>query len=426
LNDREWLARLEFFGIKLGLDSITAILDELDRPHRAFPVIHIGGTNGKGSVVAMVSHALTTAGLRTGRYTSPHLVNLEERFAIDGVAVTPDRFDAALARVRAAVARLTDRGILAAEPTYFEVTTAVAFDIFRNIPVDVAVIEVGLGGRLDATNVVVPAMTAITSVDFDHEAQLGSSMAAIAAEKAGIIKPGVPVVVGSLKREAFDTIQTIAMGKGASLVSADCADTEVRSTGAGRFELIVRTNSRTYGPIVLGLRGRHQIENAVVAVLLLDRLPQSLAVDRGAVEAGLRDVRWPGRLDLVAIGARSVLIDGAHNPAGAKALASYLSEAYASGVPIVFGVMSDKRARDMLAELVPVARTLVLTRAPGTRAADPIALASLVDQAGSAVVIQPAIDRALSAAWAVSDSIAVAGSLYLAGEIYRQLDVRIA
>jgi dihydrofolate synthase/folylpolyglutamate synthase len=426
VNDRDWLARLEFFGIKLGLESVTAILDELDRPHRAYPVIHVAGTNGKGSVVAMVSHALTAAGFRTGRYTSPHLVNVEERFAIDGVPVAADRFDESLTRVRAAVRRLIDRGTLTAEPTYFEVTTAVAFDIFRNMAVDVAVVEVGLGGRLDATNVVAPAITAITSVDFDHEAQLGTSLPAIAAEKAGIIKAGVPVVVGELKQEALEPITTAALTRGAPLVSADCADTEVRRTAPGRYELIARTSGRTYGPVVLGLRGRHQIANAVVAVLLLDRLPNGLAVDRAAVETGLRDARWPGRLDLVNVGARSVLVDGAHNPAGAQALASYLSEAYPRGVPIVFGVMSDKRAHDMLAQLAPIAHTFVLTRAPGARAADPLALASMIDQARSAVIIEPEIDRALAAAWAVSEAIVVAGSLYLAGEVYRQLDVRIA
>ncbi len=210
MTDRDWLAHLEFFGIKLGLDTITAILDQLGQPHRTYPVIHIAGTNGKGSVASMVSHALTAAGHRTGRYTSPHLVTLEERFAIDGASVPADHFDAALGRVRAAVERLAERGGLSVEPTFFEVTTAVAFEIFRDLTVDVAVVEVGLGGRLDATNVVAPEITAITTVDRDHEAQLGTSIAAIAREKAGIIKAGVPVVVGAMNDEASEVIASMA------------------------------------------------------------------------------------------------------------------------------------------------------------------------------------------------------------------------
>jgi dihydrofolate synthase / folylpolyglutamate synthase len=374
----------------------------------------------------MVSHALTTSGLRTGRYTSPHLVEVEERFAIDGAAVAADRFDDALARVRDTVRRLIDRGTLEAEPTYFEVTTAVAFEIFRNMSVDVAVVEVGLGGRLDATNVVTPEMTAITSVALDHEAQLGASIPAIALEKAGIIKTGVPVVAGEMDREAYRAIADVALKTSAPFVSSDSADIEVRVAAPGRYALTIRTNGEVYGPVVLGLRGRHQIGNAVVATLMLHRLQGRLRPVRRAIEAGLRDARWPGRLDLVTLGTRSVLVDGAHNPAGAKALASYLSETHPTGLPIVFGVMADKRAREMLVELVALSRPLILTRAPGARAADPIALAAMVDGERIDIMIEPEIDRALAAAWAVSDAIAVGGSLYLAGEVYRQLGLRIA
>jgi dihydrofolate synthase/folylpolyglutamate synthase len=435
MHDRDWLARLELFGIKLGLDTITAVLDQLGRPHRTYPVIHIAGTNGKGSVASMVSHALTAAGHRTGRYTSPHLVALEERFAIDGASVAPDQFNAALARVRAAVEGLIERGELGVEPTFFEVTTAVAFEIFRKMTVDIAVVEVGLGGRLDATNVVAPEITAITTVDRDHEAQLGMSIGAIAGEKAGIIKAGVPVVVGELNDDASDVIAAVASARMAPLILSTCADIEVRSAAAGRYELTMRPAHGDrgapalppqYGPVVLGLRGRHQIGNAVVATLILDRLQGDLRPGREAIEAGLRDARWPGRLDLLAIDGQSILVDGAHNPAGAKALASYLSETHPEGLPIVFGVMADKRAREMLAELVPIARPLILTRAPGTRAADPNALASMVGGAANPVVVEPEIARALAVAWSANPAIAVAGSLYLAGEVYRLLDVRIS
>ena len=426
MNDRDWLARLEFFGIKLGLDTIAAVLAELDLPHSKYPVIHLAGTNGKGSVAAMVSHALTVAGRRTGRYTSPHLVALEERFAVNGRAVAASDLDRALHRVRGAVATLMERGALDVEPTYFEITTAAAFEIFRDQRVDIAVVEVGLGGRLDATNVVAPAVTAITSIDLDHEAHLGPTLAAIATEKAGIIKPGVPLIVGALKPEALRVVATIASAKGAPLVPSDGAEIDANSTGTGQYRVTVRTNRGTYGPVDLGLRGRHQIGNAVIAALVLEQLPADLAIDRTAVETGLRDARWPGRLDLVAVGGRTVLVDGAHNPAGARALASYLSEANPHGLPIVFGVMADKRAREMLAELLPFARPLIVTRAPGARAADPQMLASMFPDAPATIVVEPSIERALATAWSANDAIAVAGSLYLAGEVYRLLDVRIA
>lgn len=426
MHDRDWLARLEFFGIKLGLDTITAILAELDRPHSSYRVIHIAGTNGKGSVAAMVSHTLTVAGRRTGRYTSPHLVALEERFAVDGRSVAASELDRALHRVRGAVATLMERSALDVEPTYFEITTAAAFEIFRQERVDIAVVEVGLGGRLDATNVVAPAVTAITSIDLDHEAHLGPTLAAIATEKAGIIKAGVPVIVGALKPEALRAVATIAAAKGAPLVQSDAAGIDIDRSGAGQYQVTVRTNRGTYGPVDLGLRGRHQIGNAVIAALVLEQLPADLAIDRTAVETGLRDVRWPGRLDLVAVGERTVLVDGAHNPAGARALASYLSEANPHGLPVVFGVMADKHAREMLAELLPFARPLIVTRAPGARAADPQRLASMFAEAPATIVVEPSIERALATAWSANDAIAVAGSLYLAGEVYRLLDVRIA
>jgi dihydrofolate synthase/folylpolyglutamate synthase len=426
MDDRDWLQRLELFGIKLGLDTITGLLADLGQPERAYPVIHIAGTNGKGSVAAMVGQALTAAGYRTGRYTSPHLVRLEERFAVDGGSVDPSQLDAALARVRACVERLRTSGRLTAEPTFFEVTTAVAFDIFRNIGVDAAVVEVGLGGRLDATNVVAPVITAITSIDMDHEAQLGTSIAAIAAEKAGIIKHGVPVVIGELPEEARAVILRTAAERSAVVIPSDAANVRAQRVGPGHYEVTVHTARDVYGPVVLGLRGRHQIGNAVVAALILDTLRAgTFTLTNPAVEAGLREAIWPGRLHLVSCGNRRVLVDGAHNPAGVRALASYLSEVSPLGLPIVFGVMADKDAGEMLEELAPMARPLILTRVPGRRAADPDALESIARARHSEVIVEPDIARALARAWSTSDVIVAAGSLYLAGEVFRVLDVRI-
>jgi dihydrofolate synthase / folylpolyglutamate synthase len=437
MTDREWLARLELFGIKLGLDTITALVEDLGRPDRVAPVVHLAGTNGKGSVAAMMSLALVAAGYRSGRYTSPHLVHLEERFAIDDRSAPPEALDRALSRVRASVERLTRAGALSIEPTYFEVTTAAAFEIFREAAVEVSVIEVGLGGRFDATNVVAPRVTAITSIDFDHQEQLGTTLTSIATEKAGIIKPGAPVIVGPLAPPAAKVIDAAAAAAGVAISRADRdARFSIAGEHDGRVELAIETARRRYGPLTLGLRGAHQSANAVVAVLALETLGEcGIDVPPDAIEAGLRDARWPGRLDLVRVGDRQVLVDGAHNPAGARVLASYLSSAYPSGLPLVFGVMADKQADEMLRPLLPLGRPLVLTRAPGRRAAEPESLAKLVARLSASpsiasatthdLLIERDVGQALETAWSHGATIAVAGSLYLAGEVFRRLGVRI-
>ena len=270
MDSRAWLAHLEQFGIKLGLDTITAIVEALGHPERACPVLHVAGTNGKGSVSAMASHALTSSGLVTARYTSPHLVRLEERFAVDGRSVSAASLDAALDQVRTAVGQLRSAGTLKVEPTYFEATTAAAFVLFRAAQAEVAVIEVGLGGRFDATNIVAPLVTAITSVDFDHQAQLGTTLAAIAGEKAGTIKPGVPVVIGPLAKEARAVVEAAAREQAAPLVDAFAGVGVAARLDRGLYEVTITTPARRYGPLRLALAGRHQVDNAVVAVRLLE------------------------------------------------------------------------------------------------------------------------------------------------------------
>ena len=267
--------------------------------------MHIAGTNGKGSVTAMVDAALRAAGHRSARYTSPHLVDLAERFVIDGRPVGQDALVTAVADVRDAIDGLLAERALTVQPTFFEVTTAVAFELFRRAGVEVAVVEVGLGGRLDATNVVSPIATAITSIAFDHQKYLGSTLRAIAFEKAGIIKPGVPVVVGELDPEAATVIERIADERGAELI---------------------RTSARDAADFTVGLPGAHQLANAAVAARLLTLLDaRGISVSPEAIAAGLAHPEWPGRLDLRRLpDGREVLLDAAHNPAGAAALASYL------------------------------------------------------------------------------------------------------
>lgn len=428
MDSRAWLAHLEQFGIKLGLDTIAAIAGALGHPERTCPVLHVAGTNGKGSVSAMVAHALTSSGMVTARYTSPHLVRLEERFAVDGRSVSSVSLDAALDQIRGAVGRLQSVGTLAVEPTFFEATTAAGFVLFRAAGAEIAVVEVGLGGRYDATNIVAPLVTAITSVDFDHQAQLGTTLSAIASEKAGTIKPGVPVVVGPLPEQARAVIETVARERAAPVVDAFDGVGVVARPDHGRYQVTITTPTRRYGPLRLALAGRHQVDNAVVAVRLLETAAErGVPVTGEATQRGLTDARWPARLEELDTPGGRILIDGAHNPAGARALTSYLQDVYPAGLPLVVGVMGDKALDQMLATLAQVARPLVLTRAPGARAADPQQMAEIVRSIapGIDVFVEPDVDAALSRAWSHGPLIVVAGSLYLAGDVLTRLGTAV-
>ena len=428
MDGRSWLTHLEQFGIKLGLDTITAISGALGHPERACPVLHVAGTNGKGSVSAMVAHALTSSGLVTARYTSPHLVRLEERFAIDGRSVSSLSLDAALDDVRSAVGRLQAAGTLTVEPTFFEATTAAGFVLFRAAGARAAVIEVGLGGRYDATNIVTPLVTAITSVDFDHQAQLGTTLTAIAGEKAGTIKPGVPVVIGPLPDEARAVIDAIARQQAAPIIDAfDGVHVDARPR-RGRYEVTIATPARRYGPLFLALAGRHQVDNAVVAVRLLETAAaRGLTITAEAIQCGLTDARWPARLEELDTPRGRILVDGAHNPAGARALASYLQDVYPDGLPLVVGMMGDKALDQMLATLAPAGRPLVLTRAPRARAADPHQLANIVRAVAPDIemFVEPDVEAALDRAWSYGPLIVVAGSLYLAGDVLARLGAAV-
>lgn len=372
----ERLFALEQFGIKLGLENIRAILEALGHPERAYRSIHIAGTNGKGSVAAMVERGLRAAGRKTGRYTSPHLDRIEERVAIDGRPIDRPTFEAVAEHVLDVVDRLLDgslpgRSLGEGRPTFFEVSTAVAFEIFKREGVDVAIVEVGLGGRYDATNVLAPAITAITSIAFDHERHLGSTLSEIADEKAGIAKPGVPLVVGRLPREAAARIMKVA-----------------REVEAPLFDAHATTTDRRYPPLTLALPGRHQLENAAVAVAILERWSVLVShVSTDAIVTGLTQCEWPGRLEWLRIplDAQSgrvaagplaqgtpqygeLLIDAAHNPAGVAALTSYLQDNGSKPLPIVFTVMADKDLASMVSAIKPVAASFIATSVPHARA----------------------------------------------------------
>jgi dihydrofolate synthase / folylpolyglutamate synthase len=406
----DYLFGLELIGIKFGLDNIIAILDAIGHPERSFRSLHVAGTNGKGSVTAMAERALRAAGHKSARYTSPHLVRLNERFSVGGESIEDPALEAAIDDVRTAIEDLRHAGRLSAPPTFFEVTTAVAFELFRRAGVDVAVVEVGLGGRLDATNVLMPVATAITSIGFDHEQYLGSTLRQIAIEKAGIVKPGVPVVVGDVPGEALEAIEEVARDRGAEVVRAG------------------RELPREYVGIELGLRGAHQVRNAAVAVRLLEAARAGgIALSHDAIAAGLANVSWPGRLDLRRFDdGRELLLDAAHNPDGAASLAAYVAEWTGAKPTLVFGAMRDKDVSGMLRALLPSVRALVVTRAANPRSADP---ASIADAARAIapdlpILVEPDRRRALEVAWCESARVVVAGSIFLVGDVLSEVDGR--
>ena len=394
-----WLFSLEVLGMKFGLENITTLLGQLDNPHQHFASLHIAGTNGKGSVTAMAETALRRAGYRTARYTSPHLERIEERFVIQGAEVaTPDLLDA-LSAVRAAVEALLARGVLTAPPTFFECTTAAAFELFRRGNVEIAVLEVGLGGRLDATNVVTPLVTAITTIDFDHQAQLGSTIQEIALEKAGIIKRGVPLVIGCLPPAAERVVEAKAEALGAPLTRACGGSTPLPTPR---------------------LPGAHQHENARVMTMLLRALDkQGFRVPEEAIAYGIEHVEWPGRLELFRYGSAEVLLDAAHNPAGARALGAYLEDAGWADPTLIFAAMADKDVAGILGPLLPHVGNVICTTAPTSRAASADDLARRVREIAPGMDVR-CIDNpadALAHACAAAPRVVAAGSMFLIGPL---------
>ena len=424
MDPLQYLLTLEKFGIKFGLANIQTLTAALGTPQTHFKSILIAGTNGKGSVTAMTDCALRASGLKVGRYTSPHLVRLEERFAIGGTPIDTATLTGVIDEMRRLIDDLIAKGSLESPPTFFEVTTAIAFELFRRAGVDVAVLEVGLGGRLDSTNVVQPIAAAVTSIDFDHEQYLGNTLAAIAAEKAGVIRRGIPVVVGPVPKEARDVLVSMCELAAARFVEAD-AGVRIESTSQdGKTSMRLVTKMRDYGWVPLGLRGDHQVPNALVAVRLLEELERQFPVTPAAIAAGIRDVRWPGRLQMLEVpGGRRVLLDAAHNPAGAWALASYLKREFPEPLPIVFGALRDKDVSLMLKALLPAASTIVMTEPPTPRAHSAGELAALAHTLDPAAKIEIAADplHALERAWTYCPVVCAAGSIFLIGNLLARI-----
>jgi len=405
-------------GIRLGLDRVRVFLAALGEPHLAAPVIHVAGTNGKGSVSAMASSVLQAHGLTVGTYTSPHLQHINERVAVDGKPISDLQLDQLLLEVeqRAGVwAAQQDTDTGASPPlTYYEAMTVAAFLHFARARVDVAVIEVGLGGRLDATNVVNPMVTAITSIGLDHTTELGPDLACIASEKAGILKPGVPVVVGPVARDALRVIRSMAGGLESPALVWD-EDYQARGTPR-RWRWT--QGERELTELHIELSGQHQVENAGVALTavaaLEGRLP-GFQIDEEATRLGLRAARHPGRAEWLAA---DLLVDGAHNADGARRLAEMLSKLTRYGRrTLLLGVSQGKDVRSIAAALAPQVDRVLTTRCAHPRAVEPGDVAAQLVGLSCPVMPAGAVEEALPLAREGDGTVIVAGSLFLVGAV---------
>jgi len=408
---------------KFGLEGITTLAAGLGDPHRAVPCVHIAGTNGKGSTAAMLDSILRAAGLGTGLYTSPHLERMNERIRINGAEVSDDDFAALWTRLHDSIESLLAAGKLHAHPTFFECITAMGFLAFASRSLDIAIYEVGLGGRLDATNIVTPTVAIITPIDFDHENFLGHSINEIAAEKAGIIKPGTTVVSSVERPDAREVIGRRCAERNARLIDVDQEwRLENVSASDGMYQALARsTRSERTLALAPSLPGRFQLRNALAAAtgatLLREHLFQVLDA---AIANGIHTARWPGRLERVAVDP-AVYIDGTHNPAGARQLVQFWDENFAGRrIHLVYGAMRDKAVDEVAGLLFPRAETVTLSEPRQPR----VVSASLLEEMTahlarrSFVIRDPvaALEHAIAQA-RPGDAVFVTGSLYLVADL---------
>ncbi|MFA5110834.1 MAG: folylpolyglutamate synthase/dihydrofolate synthase family protein [Desulfobaccales bacterium] len=405
-----WVFDLQKFGIKFGLSSTLSLLARLQLDYQQGRYIHIAGTNGKGSVAAMLSAILTRAGYPAGLFTSPHLVSFTERFRLKDQEVTEARLLALINEVRAAVDD-------SEPPTFFEFATAMAFLYFLQEGADPIILETGMGGRLDATNIVQPLVSVITNITRDHQEHLGEGLLAIAGEKAGVIKPGTPLVTLARQKQVLDLFRRRCQEVGAPLYQGG-ADFKTRGKTGGSFDYSGLAHH--YAGLSLSLKGRHQYGNAALALAVTELLGRSgFALPEAAIREGLNDTRWPGRLEQLAQDAR-VLLDGAHNPAAALTLSQNLKRARGNGrLILVMGVMADKDVDTILARLLPLAQTVIFTQPQYFRAATTRDLAKRAQPYGLEIMQVPRVAAAIRQAQSLAgpgDRIVVTGSLYTVGE----------
>lgn len=412
----QYLFGLQKHGVKFGLSNTVRLMDLLGGPHRRFRSVHVAGTNGKGSTSAILASVLQAAGYRVGLYTSPHLVDFTERIRINGVPIAEGTVVGLAESIRTGAA-----GTGELSPTFFEVTTAIAFGYFAEQKIDIAVVETGMGGRLDATNVITPLVSVITNIDLEHTEFLGTTLEQIAAEKAGIIKPGVPVVTGVAQPEAWSVILAEANRQGARCyrMPADFGPEEIAGGAAPVFRY--RGIAAEYAGLRITMRGSHQFGNASLALAAAECLGrQGMVLSEPAIRTGLERARWEGRLEQVAE-RPDIVLDGAHNPASAAVLAEALTDirkAYRRLI-LVVGILKDKDHQGILDRLLPLADQVIVTRPRYQRATAVEELAGEVRRAHrdvrAAGTVADAIELARAGAGA-EDLIIVTGSLYTVGD----------
>lgn len=424
----EWLYSLQHFGIKLGLDNIRRLLELLGHPERAYPSILVAGTNGKGSVAVTIHSLLGASGVRAGLFTSPHLIRPTERIRIGDDDIEPDELERHLARMRETIENGLTSGALETHPSFFEVITATALAAFREHSVGAAVLEVGLGGRLDATNAVDADLAVVVGIDLDHTKTLGESPAKITGEKAGIVKRGKPVVSGVVQPEAIEVLARTCRERDARRIDARAA---VRLSGESTGAITLETDRARYRDLELALAGRHQVDNARVALAAFEEFCSTLELvpTTDAVRTGFGSVRWPGRLQWTrAEGfAPDLLFDGAHNPAGARGLTAYLETLSGPAPVMVFGAKQGKLIEPMLAALAPRVHAIVITQTEVQRSADPVEVAQLARERFDRVEVLLDPDAALRRAAELAGDrrfVLVCGSLYLVGDILGRLELR--
>jgi len=400
----------ETLAIKLGLRNTEHLLESLGNPERAFPSVQIAGTNGKGSSAAMLDAICRAADIKCGLYTSPHLVSITERIRISGAEITHTDFAACATVVRNAAEKLEAR------PTFFEQVTAIALLAFRNAGIELAILETGLGGRLDSTTAAKAKLVAITPIAMDHQEYLGDTLESIAAEKAAIIRPGVSAVLATQPPEAFAVLIRRCEETGVVPVFEDSAHLIEDTTADGRFCVTFESPGHRYEKVWLGLRGEHQIDNAAVAI----RLAELLHLPTSAIVAGISNATHPGRLELFPH-RPAILLDGAHNPAGCRALRDYVDEFAPRPLTLVFGAMRDKQLEPMGEILFPMADLLMLTAVENPRSANLEMLESIANRFAKGTVVRAQSStqalRMATETTAAEGLICIAGSLYLIGEL---------
>jgi dihydrofolate synthase/folylpolyglutamate synthase len=425
----QYLYGLQKFGTKLGLDNTRALLGLLGNPEKGKKFLHVTGTNGKGSVSSLAASALTRAGHRTGLYTSPHLVSFTERMKVDGVQATEQDVISLAGRLR----ELLEKGRPDLRPTFFEFTTAMALDYFDRKGADVVALEVGMGGRLDSTNVVTPVCSVITNVELEHREYLGDTILDIAFEKAGIIKPGVPLVTSERKPEVVGFLEETCRKMGAPMYLLG-RDFGFRPEGFRWEGGAFRQTMDYFGPggdiegLEIQLIGDHQLENAATATCALGIMSdKGIEVPAGAVREGFKEARWEGRLEVVSTGPL-VVLDGAHNPASAgrlaEAVVKYFTGRYRRLI-LVMGVLADKDIEAMACVLAPLADSLVLTQASYERAVPAAGLMAHAASLGADAVLTDTVADAMALAVksaSPDDMVLVTGSLYVVGEAKAWID----